>query len=122
MKIISFLSPEPGVALVNGKKLELDDLFVLLQEPGLDRPGKNTLKEFLRANGFNPNPNLSIGKIVIDNDYVCFQNGGLSFKKRIDEIPPGRVVYHPNGWSKHCLTDEEMSLIIRSKRRVQMLK
>lgn len=122
MKIVSFYSKNPGKAFVNGKELNMDDMFVLLQEPGIDRPGKNTLKEFLRANGFNPNPKLSIGEIIIDNNYVCFQNGGLSFKKRIDEIPPGRVIYHPNGWSKHCLTDEEMCLIIRSRRRCELLK
>ncbi len=122
MRIVSFFSRKPGEAFVNGKCMSMDDLFVLLQEPGLDLAGKESIKSFLKLNGFNPNPNLSCENVVVNGDNVTFLNGGLTFSKKISQIPPGRVIYHPNGWSKNILSDQEIALIKRSKRRCELLK
>lgn len=121
MKIISFLSRVPGKAFINGREMNLDELFILLQDPSVDTQGKKAIKSFLLTNGFNPNPNLCCESIVVNGEMVSFVNGGLTFSKKLNEVI-GRVVYHPNGWCKHILKDNEIALIKRAKRRLELLK
>ncbi|MDD3155983.1 MAG: hypothetical protein PHP14_00590 [Candidatus Pacebacteria bacterium] len=122
MRIISFMSKVPGKAFINGREMNLDELFILLQDPSVDTRGKKDIKSFLLTNGFNPNPSLSCGSIVVNGGMVSFLNGGLTFTKKLTEIPSGRIVYHPNGWCKHILQDDEIALIKRAKKRLELLK
>ena len=119
MRIVSFLTKRPGRAFVNGKELEMDELFVLLQDPCLNTESREVLKSFLKANGFLPHSSLN--NIEILGNIITFKYEGLTFSKKLDEISPGRNVYHPNGWMKHKLSDEEISLISSAKRRWKML-
>jgi len=107
-----------------GMEMSADEVFIKLQEEIPDDE-RQEIKKFLQSIGYNPNKTISpSNNLALSNDKIIVApNRGYEFVLELNSVNlSGKVLFrHPMGWHDYKPSAEEIRLIIKAKRKWEMI-
>lgn len=115
----------PGFFLYrDGREYSTFELFMLLNTK-ISKKDRMAIKKVLCLLNYDPNKHLAIENVKISRNKLCVFEDGYKFEIVMSDIRLLKnsqiKLYHPMGWCVHVLSEQEIALIRKAKKRWNMV-